>query len=368
MSDERGNDGKVGQPTRMPKDFWQMVLAERNRAKAEVVKKRERVYQTYFTDEVKTGKRIAMPGDFWQAVEGTLDDNPTVEETLAEKGAPSYPEIDFQHQTQAIDDLTEQSEPYYQEILVEENLSEYQLDVVDSTETWPEVTAIAEQSQDFSLILDDDYSSRTKGMSFKEAALIILKRECREMTAREIVHMALQEGLLSSLGKTPDASLAGQIYTDIHRNRERSPFVIVGPRTYAVKAGLAEQTDQHIAKVVAGNFPIQHHKETIIEPVTVENSYTSQNTKENKVSYRPEDKKMSYKQAAMILLKRARKPLTAREIVTLAIKEGLIESTGKTPDATLAGQIHTDIQRLGERAPVKIIGPRTYALAEWYKK
>ena len=46
---------------------------------------------------------------------------------------------------------------------------------------------------------------------------------------------------------------------------------------------------------------------------------------------------------------------------------GLIESSGKTPDATLAGQLYTEMQRTGERFLIKLVGPRTYALKDWYK-
>jgi hypothetical protein len=60
--------------------------------------------------------------------------------------------------------------------------------------------------------------------------------------------------------------------------------------------------------------------------------------------------------------------MTAKEIAATAIKEGLVESSSKTPDATLAGQLYTEMQRAGDRSPIKLIGPRTYALMEWYKK
>ena len=41
------------------------------------------------------------------------------------------------------------------------------------------------------------------------------------MTAREIVLTAMNEGLIESTGKTPDATLAGQLYTEMQRNRDR---------------------------------------------------------------------------------------------------------------------------------------------------
>lgn len=164
-------------------------------------------------------------------------------------------------------------------------------------------------------------------MSFKEAALTLLKRTGRPMTAREIVTMALAEGLLKSAGKTPDASLAGQIYTDIQRRGSASPFLITGPRTYALKPDVGA-------------------------------------TPEVKTESKS-DSRMSYKQAALFLLAREKRPMTAKQIVATAIAEGLIESSSRKPDATLAGQLYTEMQRLGNRSPIVLVGPRTYALREW---
>jgi restriction system protein len=206
--------------------------------------------------------------------------------------------------------------------------------------------------------LESHERDEQKGLSFKEAALLILRREGREMTAKEIVTIAFNEGMLNSAGKTPDASLAGQIYTDIHRNKDTSPFVIVAPRTYALKSSPADRAmlEQPSSRpILAGNFP---RPNLPIEPEPLPPS----------AAEIVRVKKMSYKQVALYLLEREKRPMTAREIVAIAIAEGLIESTGKTPDATLAGQLYTDMQRAGERSPIRLIGPRTYAMTDWYKK
>jgi len=72
-------------------------------------------------------------------------------------------------------------------------------------------------------------------MSYREAALVILRKERRPMTAKEIISAATAQGLLESGGRTPDASLAGRIYTDIQRNGKNSLFIQVGPRKYALR-------------------------------------------------------------------------------------------------------------------------------------
>src|SRR4051812_8096172 len=61
---------------RMPEDFWKLVQTARSRAQAEVEKKREKVYQAFITEEVRSGKRIPMPNGFWQAVDGSIGSAP----------------------------------------------------------------------------------------------------------------------------------------------------------------------------------------------------------------------------------------------------------------------------------------------------
>ena len=53
-------------------------------------------------------------------------------------------------------------------------------------------------------------------------------------------------------------------------------------------------------------------------------------------------KKLSFKEAAIKILKDADEPLSAKEITKIALKESLIESSGATPDATMAAQLYTD--------------------------
>jgi hypothetical protein len=53
---------------------------------------------------------------------------------------------------------------------------------------------------------------------------------------------------------------------------------------------------------------------------------------------------MTYFEAALTVLRRARRPLTTREIVVLAIKGRLIEPEGKTPEATMSAELY---QRVG---------------------
>lgn len=53
-------------------------------------------------------------------------------------------------------------------------------------------------------------------------------------------------------------------------------------------------------------------------------------------------KKISFKQAAVRILTQAKEPLSAKEITEIALNEELIETSGATPEATMAAQLYTD--------------------------
>lgn len=53
-------------------------------------------------------------------------------------------------------------------------------------------------------------------------------------------------------------------------------------------------------------------------------------------------KKLSFKEAAIKILKEAEEPLSAKEITRIALDSELIETSGATPEATMAAQLYTD--------------------------
>ena len=53
-------------------------------------------------------------------------------------------------------------------------------------------------------------------------------------------------------------------------------------------------------------------------------------------------RKFSFKEAAIRILKEAEEPLSAREITKIALDKEMIETSGATPEATMAAQLYTD--------------------------
>ncbi len=73
-----------------------------------------------------------------------------------------------------------------------------------------------------------------KKISFKKAAIKILERTDKPMTAIEITKIALEEDLIDSSGDTPEATMAAQIYVDINKDKN-SPFRKVGRGLFTLK-------------------------------------------------------------------------------------------------------------------------------------
>lgn len=71
-------------------------------------------------------------------------------------------------------------------------------------------------------------------MSFKEAARELLKRAGEPMTAKELTAQAIEDGLIAPEGKTPEATMAAQIYVDINKN-PKSPFKKVGKGKFSLR-------------------------------------------------------------------------------------------------------------------------------------
>ena len=76
-----------------------------------------------------------------------------------------------------------------------------------------------------------------------------------------------------------------------------------------------------------------------------------------------ETDKLSFKEAAIQILKSAKEPLSAKDIADLAIQRGLISTEGKTPEATMAAQIYVDIDR-NKKTKFKKVGRGKFSLRE----
>jgi len=77
---------------------------------------------------------------------------------------------------------------------------------------------------------------------------------------------------------------------------------------------------------------------------------------------------MTFLDAAHEILKLAGQPLHYREIARQALEQGLIESRGKTAEATINAQLAVNIKRAeegGSLSPFVRVGRGVFGLREW---
>lgn len=89
---------------------------------------------------------------------------------------------------------------------------------------------------------------QVRRMSMVQAAEVVLHRSSKPLHSKEIIHIAVAEGLIEPpVGKSPDRSLQAVIWRDIHEGRKGiSPFIMVGgdcksDRRYWLKSKLKRE-------------------------------------------------------------------------------------------------------------------------------
>ena len=77
---------------------------------------------------------------------------------------------------------------------------------------------------------------------------------------------------------------------------------------------------------------------------------------------------LSGKEASLRVLQEEGRPMRARELCDLAHERGYCDMPGKTPWATIAATLTTDINEKGEKSRFKKDGPGLFAINEKYKE
>lgn len=90
-------------------------------------------------------------------------------------------------------------------------------------------------------------------MNFKEAAYHILRKEKKPVSAEQITTLALQEGLITSQGKTPEATMGAIIYADIKRRGQQSLFVKVKKGLFGLRE-CGEKVQEEEAKTIKASL------------------------------------------------------------------------------------------------------------------
>jgi restriction system protein len=152
-------------------------------------------------------------------------------------------------------------------------------------------------------------------MTVKEAAIQILNTEAKPLHVKVMTDMILSRGLWQTQGKTPTATVGAQIAADIKHNGENSPFIRVAPQTYRLRT--------------MGTATISASKQIKLA----------------------KNKPLSFTNAAEKILAKFgnKEPMHYRDITKKALEFNLLDTKGKTPEATMYAQILTEINRTKKR-------------------
>lgn len=150
-------------------------------------------------------------------------------------------------------------------------------------------------------------------MNLKDAVVKILNKSKEPLSAKEITISIISKGLWKTNGKTPERTVGAQLYVDIKKKGNNSRFVKAEGSVFGLKG--------------------QHD--------------SFQANSSNK-------KTLSFTEAAVQLLKDSdnKQPMHYREITELALKKNLLNTVGRTPEATMYAQIISEIRRQKKRGEI----------------
>lgn len=153
-------------------------------------------------------------------------------------------------------------------------------------------------------------------MSALSAAEQVLRNAGTALDYREISRLAIEHGYWQSKGKTPWATVGAQLYSDIRKRGKESRFMQTGPEIFALNPAQASDQPTPLAK-----------------------------------EKKSPGKKISFTAAAeKILRERSEKtPVHYRDLTREALERDLLDTEGKTPEATMYAQILTEVRRYKAR-------------------
>jgi len=74
---------------------------------------------------------------------------------------------------------------------------------------------------------------------------------------------------------------------------------------------------------------------------------------------------LSFAEVAYRILKKRKRPLSPGEITSMALSEGILVSTGKTPAATMRSRLYVDLKEKGNGSSFVQLGKNRFGLREW---
>ena len=160
-------------------------------------------------------------------------------------------------------------------------------------------------------------------MTARDAAAQVLREAGKPLPFGEVADLVLSRRLWTTTGRTPAKTIEARICMDIRTNGDESLFVRVAPRVF----GLRE----------LGHQPM--HEKPARKPEATRKPRSMK------------AKTCSFTDAAERVLGQfgKKKPMHYREITVKALREGWLDTRGKTPEASMYAGIVTEIDRSKKR-------------------
>ncbi len=178
-------------------------------------------------------------------------------------------------------------------------------------------------------------------MNVKDATIKILKEAEKPLHVKDISTRIIDAGLWSSDGKTPEATVSARLYSDIKKYGDQSAFVKVAPQTFSLRS----------VQLVAADNVKEPEPKNEIPSVSLKETYSFLDAAEKVLNQFGNRSSMHY-----------------RDITDKAMKQGWLNTSGKTPAATMNAQLVTELKRAkasGEPGRFVRTSPGYYSLVKW---
>ena len=184
-------------------------------------------------------------------------------------------------------------------------------------------------------------------MTTLEAALKVLQDAGTPLHYVEITKRVLAAKLWQTAGKTPEATINARLGVDVKKNGPASAFRRAGRGIFAVNTTRADTTPYQPGLLRSEDRAL-YVRGTAAGEV------------------------LSFTEAAERILEAVSgKPMHYREITRHALEHKMLDTSGKTPEATMYAQILTECKRRrgrGEQQRFTILGKGMISLAKWQAK
>ena len=181
----------------------------------------------------------------------------------------------------------------------------------------------------------------------------VLRRADGPLHYTEIARRIRDEGLWSTVGRTPEATVRSALAADIRERGSASRFIRAAPGRYTLNPEVTEAPAPDTEPEAAPG----------LRPSTGPHTAAGSGSEES-------GETMTFADAAEQILNRfaGRRPMHYREITDRALELGLLATEGRTPAATMAAAIGSEIRRReeqGERPRFVRHGPGMVGLSAW---